>query len=225
MEEENKVIMEDSPNVITRTFLWMFMGLFATGLIAWFTYSSGVIEEFLMNGMFGLLITIELVVVLLFSFLFRKLSPTVVGILFFVYAAINGVGLSVIFAAFKIESIFIVFLASALLFAAFAFYGAKTKADISKISTLLFGTVFVCIIVSLINMFLGNSIIDIVISWVVLFVFFGITAYDMQNIKYLAQSEDPKIRNKAHIYGAMQLYLDFINIFVRILRIFGRSKD
>lgn len=228
MDEENNVIKEpktiDMTNIYVRTFIWMFMGLLATGIIAFVTYKTGFIERLVMDGMFTVMLIVELVVVLLFSMLFKKLSPEVVGVLFFIYAVINGVGLSTIFVAFEIKSIFIVFIASALLFGAFALYGAKTKKDISKISNLLFGTLTVCIIVSLINLFIGNTITDTIVSWVVLFLFFGITAYDMQKIKYLASLPDPRISEKAHIYGAMELYLDYINIFVRVLSLFGKRR-
>lgn len=229
MGEENNVIKErkdiDMSNIYVRTFIWMFMGLLATGIISYVTYYTGFISNLVYTGMFPILAIVELIVVLLFSFLFKKLSPTLVSILFFVYAAINGVGLSTIFVAFDINSISIVFIASALLFGVFAIYGTKTKKDLSKISTLLFGTLFICIIVSIITLFVYNSVIDTIVSWIVLFVFFGVTAYDMQKIKHYANIDDPKISDKIHIYGAMELYLDFINIFIRVLSIFGDRKN
>lgn len=227
MNEENNVIREekniDMSSIFVKTFIWMFMGLFATGIIAYITYKTGFIGNLVATGMFSVMLIVELVVVLLFSLLFRKLPPTAVAILFFVYAVLNGIGLSTIFVAFDIKSIFIVFIAAALLFGVFALYGAKTGKDLSKVGTLLFGTLIVCIIVSIINFFMGSDVVDIIVSWIVLFLFFGITAYDMQKIKALAEVPDPKISEKAHIYGAMELYLDFINIFIRLLRIFRKK--
>ena len=163
-------------------------------------------------------------VVIIFSLLFKKLPPTIVGILYFVYAMVNGVSLSVIFIAFELNSIILLFVASAVLFGGMAFFGYKTKKDLSNWKTLLFGILIVGLILSLVNIFLSNSTLDIVLDWVILFVFFGITAYDMNKIKSLA--EDPSLdQSKLHIYGAMELYLDFINIFLRILSLFGKRRN
>lgn len=131
--------------------------------------------------------------------------------------------MSTIFAIFELNSIVIIFRASALLFGLFAVLGFFTKRDISKISTLLFGTLIIGVIVSFINLFLGNTMLDLILSWVMLFVFFGITAYDMQHLKALANTANADDQ-KVYIYGAMQLYLDFINIFLRVLNIFGNRK-
>ena len=124
MEEK---IIDVENNFITKTFLWMFLGLFATGLISYFTYQSGLVYNLFYDGAFGILCIVEVVVVLLFSFLSRKLPASVVAILYFVYAIINGVSLSVIFYAFEMESIALVFFGSAALFGLFAFLGYKTN--------------------------------------------------------------------------------------------------
>ena len=171
-----------------------------------------------------MLLIVEIVVVLLFSFLFRKLSPTIVGILYFVYAMINGVTLSTIFYTFELNSIVYLFLGAALLFGGLAFVGYKTQRDLSNWRSILFGVLIVGLILSLINLFLGNSMLEIVLDWVILLVFFGITIYDMNKIKNL-QYEDGIDQEKLYIYGAMELYLDFINIFLRLLSLFGKSRD
>ena len=137
---------------------------------------------------------------------------------------INGLSLSVIFAAFDISTIGFAFLATAGLFGVLALYGYKTDKDISNWRTVLYTTLIIGVIVSLINLFLGNEMIDIILDWVILFVFFGLTVYDMNKIKQL-QEEPDLDQSKLHIYGAMELYLDFINIFIRILSIMGRNKD
>ena len=92
-----------------KTFFWMFLGLLGSALIAWYTYSSGLFLDIILGDSFGILLIVELAVVLLFSFLFRKLPPTVVAILYFVYAAVNGVTLSVIFVVFELSSIITLF--------------------------------------------------------------------------------------------------------------------
>lgn len=137
---------------------------------------------------------------------------------------INGLSLSVIFAAFDISTIGFAFLATAGLFGILALYGYKTDKDISNWRTVLYTTLIIGLIVSLINLFLGNEMIDIILDWVILFVFFGLTVYDMNKIKQL-QDEPDLDQSKLHIYGAMELYLDFINIFIRILSIMGRNRD
>jgi FtsH-binding integral membrane protein len=104
-----------------------------------------------------------------------------------------------------------------------ALYGYRTDNDLTKFAPLIFTTLLVGIIVSLINLFVGNSLLDIVISWFMLLLFSGITAYDLQKIKLLTQDSSLD-QSKIHIYGALSLYLDFINIFLRLLSIFGRRK-
>ncbi len=202
----------------------MFLGLLGTAIVAWYTYSSGLFISIILGGYWEILLIGELLVVLLFSFLFKKLPPMVVGILFFVYAMLNGVTLSTIFVLFDLSSIVWLFVVSALLFGGMAFYGYKTSKDLSNWKTLLFGILIAGIIVSLINLFIGNSVLDIIIDWVILFVFFGITAYDMNKIKAL-QEDETLDQSKLHIYGAMELYLDFINIFIRILSLFGKRRN
>lgn len=202
----------------------MFLGLLGTAIVAWYTYSSGLFIDIIFKGYFNILLIVELVVVVLFSLLFKKLPPTIVGILYFVYAMINGVSLSVIFVVFELNSIVWLFVASAVLFGGMALYGYKTNKDLSNWKTLLFGVLIVGIILSLINIFLSNSTLDIVLDWVILLVFFGVTAYDMNKIKQL-QEDESLDQSKLHIYGAMELYLDFINIFLRLLSIFGKRKN
>lgn len=214
---------ENEGNLIVKTFFWMFLGLLGTAIIAGYTYASGLFYQVLANDMFGMLLILEVVVVLLFSLLFRKLPPIIVGILYFVYAMINGVTISVIFYVFELSSIVYVFLASAALFGGLALYGYKTKKDVSNWRKPLLGVLMVGLILSLVNLFLKNSLFDIILDWVILFVFFGITIYDMNKIKALQYAEGMD-KSKLHIYGAMELYLDFINIFLRILSLFGKRR-
>lgn len=227
-EEENfsDVIhnLNEDNNVLSKTFFWMFLGLLGTALVSWYTYSSGLFLTVLTGGFFGPLLILEIIVVLLFSFLFRKLPATIVGILYFLYAAINGVCITTIFYVFDLNSIILLFVVSSLLFGGFSLYGYVTKKDLSNWRTLLFGTLLAGLVASLFNLFFQNSTFDIIIDWIILFIFFGITAYDINKIKQLSLI-DTIDQDKIHIYGAMELYLDFINIFLRILSIFGKKKD
>ena len=219
--------MEENTNqntLLSKTFFWMFLGLLGTGIIAWYTYASNLYIDILSSNGFAVVCILELVVVLLFSLFFKKLPPTVVGILYFVYSMINGVTLSSIFALYELNSIVMLFIISALIFAALAYYGHNTKNDLSGWGTILFAGLIGGIILSIINLFLGNSMLDIIIDWAMLVVFFGFTAYDMNKIKAF-ELESGLDQNKLHIYCAMQLYLDFINLFIRILSIFGKRRD
>lgn len=223
-QNDEPIVQNEENNFIPKTFFWMFLGLLGTAIVAWYTYSSGLFINLLQSDFFGILLIVEVLVVIIFSLLFRKLSPTVVGILYFIYAAINGVTLSTIFVVFELQSIVLLFIASAVLFGGLALYGYKTSKDLSNWRTLLFGTLIIGLIVSIINLFIGNSMLDLILDWVILFVFFGITAYDMNKIKQLSLLPNLD-KSKLHIYGAMELYLDFINIFLRILSIFGKRRD
>jgi len=214
--------METENNLITKTFLWMFLGLLTTAVTSYLTYSTGLLETILTRGSFGMILILEMIVVIIFSFLSKRLPAMAVAILFFLYAAISGITFSSIFYEFKLNSIILLSMVSALLFGGFAFYGYKTKKDLSKYGGILFITLLGCIVESIINSIVGNSLIDIILGWIVLFIFFGLTVYDTNKIKggfYEYYDAD-----KAHIYAAMDLYLDFINIFIRILSLFGDRK-
>lgn len=226
MLEENQGAIQEGglKKVFAKTFLWMFMGLLATGIIAYFTYSTGYVYNLVQKDTFLIVCLVELVVVLFFTFLIKKLPPMAVSILYFVYAIINGITLSTIFVVFQMESIFMIFLVSAAVFGIFAFLGYKTKIDLSHLGTICYAALFAGIILTLLNMiFFHSSFISIGLDWIILLVFFGVTAYDIQKIKklYDAQVLD---QEKLHIYCAMDIYLDFINIFIRLLSLFGKRK-
>lgn len=214
----------DNNKLLSKTFFWMFLGLLGTAIVAAYTYYSGLFLKILITNSFTGLLIAEVIVVLLFTFLFKKFPPIIVAILYFVYSFINGVAFSTLFILFDLQSMVLLFIVSALLFGGLALYGYKTKKDLSNWRGLLFGVLIAGILISLVNIFLGNPIIDIILDWVILIVFFGITVYDMNKIKLMIQDETLD-KNKLHIYCAMELYLDFINIFLRLLSIFGKRRD
>ena len=214
---------EKEYKLIPNTFFWMFLGLLGTALVSIFTYSTDLAVNLIEGGLFSVVLIVELVVVLLFTFLFKKLPPIVVTILYFVYAFINGLTLSTVFYAFELNSIIIVFFGAAALFGAMGFWGYKTNMDVSRWRPILTWTLIIGLVLSIINLFIGNSFLDILIDWAILITMFGVTVYDMHKIKEFAQESDVD-ENKLHLYCAMQLYLDFINIFVRLLSLFGKRK-
>ena len=168
--EDNKEI---SKNIYLKTFLWMFLGLFATGLISVFAYTTNVLPTLILSGIWPILLIAEIVVVLLFSFLFRKLPPSVVLILFFIYAVINGVSISSIFYVFKLSSIIYLFFVASAVFGICVLYGYFTKKDLSKIGPILTITLIACLVISIVNLFLNVTLLDTIIDCVVLLLFFG----------------------------------------------------
>ncbi len=220
---ENEISVENK--IFGKTFFWMFLGLLGSGIVAWYTYSSGLFYKIVLGGYFNMLLILELVAVLVFSLLFRKLPPTFVGILYFVYAMLDGVTLAVVFAAFQLSSVIYLFVISAIVFGALAIIGYKTDKNLSSWNPYITVFLIAGIVLSLINLILlKNSMLDLVLDWVILALFCGITIYDINKIKML-QAEPDINQEKIHIYCAMQLYLDFINIFLRILSIFGKRRD
>lgn len=211
-------------SVLTSTFFRMFLGLIASAITAFYAYHSGMYIDIILNGYFKALIIAEFAVVLVFSFAFKKLSSTVVTILFFAYAFLNGFTLSVIFAVFELSSITYAFLGTSALFAVLSYMGAKTDKDISNFGTVLTVSLLIGVVLTIINLFLKNSMLDIVLDWAILFIFFGLTVYDTNKIKNMYES-GVMDNEKLFVYGAMELYLDFINIFLRILSIFGKRRN
>lgn len=210
-------------NVLTNTFFRMFLGLLASAIAAIYTYSSGLYIKIIMGSGFGVLAVIEIAVVLIFSLFFKKLSPTVVTILYFAYAFLNGFTLSIIFAAYEITSIAYAFFGTAALFGILAYIGKNTSKDLSNFGTVLMVALLVGLILTVINLFIGSSMLDIILDLAILFIFLGLTVYDTQKIIRMHEAgfvEDEKL----YIYGAMELYLDFINIFLRILSLFGKRR-
>ena len=223
-EESNPVHSLDMNSVLTNTFFSMFLGLLASAITAYYAYSSGMYIDIIMNGSYTGLAIAEVIVVLVFSLLFRKLSPTLVTILFFGYAFLNGFTLSVIFAVFELSSIVYAFAGTAALFGILAFIGYRTDKDLSNWGTMLSTLLLVGLVLTIINIFLKSSGLDIILDWAILFIFFGLTVYDTNKIKQMSEMgfcEDEKL----YVYGAMELYLDFINIFIRILSLFGKRRN
>lgn len=208
----------------TKTFFWMFLGLIGTAIVAAYTFYSGLCYKILLSNAFGIVAILELVAVLVFSFLFRKLSPTVAGIVYFIYAFLNGITLSTIFAVYELNSIVLIFIATAAIFGILAYIGYKTQRSLTDWRTILTVLLIVGIIASLINLALQNSTLDLLLTWGILILFGAFTIYDMNKLKELAQDESLE-QEKLYIYGALQLYLDFINIFLRLLRLFASRRN
>ena len=210
----------------SKVYLWMFIGLLTSGVVAYYTAVTESMLYFV-SKYFTFIIILDLIVVIAFTALRRKVSPLVAKILFLVYSIISGITLSSIFLVYEIGSIGMVFLSSALMFGLLAIYGYVTKTSLTSLGKILLFALIAVVIMSIINMFIGNSSFSIFISIVSIVIFLGLTAYDMQKLKavYNYYENDEAELSKASIYGALDLYLDFINIFLDLLRLFGKSRD
>lgn len=207
--------------VYPKVFGWLFVGLLITFLTGFYVCTS---ETMVYNvaRMYLVFAILEIGLAIFLGARIHKMKYQTAIITYLIYCFVSGLTFSSIFLLFQMSSIIFVFGMASLLFGGFALFGYFTKIDLSKISTLLLIGLFGLIIMVLINLFLGSSMLDLVISCISLAVFFGYTAYDIQKIKSLTDYID---EDKVAIYGAFQLYLDFINIFIDLLRIFGDSRD
>ena len=210
----------------TKVYLWMFIGLLLSSISAYFTSVNPAMNSFVYSS-FGLILIIELIVVITFSLLRRKVSPMGAKIMFIVYSIISGLTLSSIFIVYKLSSIMVVFLSAAIMFGLLALYGYFTNQDLTSFGKLLIFGLLAVIIMSIINIFVTSQSFDITISIISIIIFLGLTAWDMQNLKriYYYYENDSVALDKSAIYGALDLYLDFINIFLDLLRLFGKSRD
>ncbi|MCQ2611695.1 MAG: Bax inhibitor-1/YccA family protein [Treponema sp.] len=171
------------------------------------------------------LIIAELAIVMILSLLVRKLSPFVAGLMFVLYSIINGMTLSSIFLVYQLGSIVTVFFISAGMFLAMTIYGMFTKTNLNSAGRYLMMALFGLIIVGIVNFFLKSSMLEWIYSVVGVAIFVGLTAYDTQKLRQIAIYDDGSQNfKKFAIIGALELYLDFINIFLKLLRLFGKKK-
>lgn len=209
--------------ILSKVFLWMFAGLLVTFITG---YTVSINENMLYNifsgGTYIFIVVVELLLVIILSARIAKLKSTTAKILFLLYSFTTGLTFGSIFVVYELTSIMLIFLITSLLFGVFALIGYKTDIDLSKFSTYLLMMLVGIIICIIINMFLNNSTFDMFISCISVIVFLGFTAYDIQKVKDL---EGQLPEDNLAIIGALELYLDFINIFLDLLKLFGRSDD
>lgn len=208
---------------------WMSTGLALSAVTAYGVYANQNIFAAVVGNkfVFFAILFAQIAIALLFSFRIRTLSYASALALFCTYAVLLGVTLSVIFAVYQLTSITAVFGITTGMFGVFAVYGYFTKADLTSIGNLMLMALFGLIISSLVNMFLQNSTMDYVISFIGVLIFCGLTAYDTQKIKEMGQSMmyHGESESKIALLGAFTLYLDFVNLFLYLLRFLGKRKD
>lgn len=210
---------------IARVFNWMFLGLGASALSSFIFASNPAFMKVLFTNQvlfWGLAIGL-LAMVWYLSANITKMSFQSAAITFFIYALLNGVVLSSIFVIYTASSIMSTFFVAAATFGAMALYGFTTKKDLTGLGSLLFMALIGLIIASVINMFLHSSMMETIISYAGVLIFVGLTAYDVQKIKEIGQSSN--YHPNLAIIGALRLYLDFINLFIHLLRIMGNRRN
>lgn len=209
--------------LISKTYLWMSIGLLVTFLTGIFVANNNVMYTNIYSGTWYIVFAIvEIILVIFLSARVMRMKASTARCCFLLYSVVSGLTFSSIFIYYKISSIMFIFLITAFLFALLSFMGFATKLDLTKLGTyFLFGLLAV-IVVSIINIILNNSMLDLIISIVIILLFIGITMYDVQKIKRLQDSGLSE--DNLAIYGALDLYLDFINIFIHLLSIFGEES-
>ncbi len=221
------VVSTDVQGFLAKVFGWMFIGLLITGLVAAAIGSSETLltditeSPWIMIGIFvvqiGLVITISAAI--------NRLSPALALALFFLYAASVGVLFALVFELYTTQSIFTTFLITAAMFGAVGLWGYVTKRDLSTMGTVLLMALVGLILATIVNIFVANEALYWITTYAGVAIFAGLTAYDMQKIKgYAHAGLDDDAEQRASILGALALYLDFINLFLFLLRIFGRSR-
>lgn len=221
-------VSEAFPVLMRKVYVWMTMALVITGLTAYGVATSpGILQAIYTNQiLFWGLIIVEFALVIGVSAAINKLSLTTATLMFILYSVINGALMSYIFLAYTASSIATVFFITAGTFAAMAIIGYTTKTDLTSLGKILMMALIGLIIATVVNLFIKSSGFTLILSYVGVLIFVGLTAYDSQKIKQmLLQAPDAgETAQKLALLGALSLYLDFINLFLYLLRIFGRRE-
>ena len=214
--------------LLKNVYAWMALALGLTGVAAMYVSSNQIILEYLFEHLgllMGLLIA-ELVVAIVFTALFKRLSFNTASILFGLYSLLTGISLGPIFLLFTKESIALTFFVTAGTFGAMSLYGYFTKKDLSPWGRYLLMGLFGIIIASVANLFLQSTRVEWITTYVGVVVFVLLTAYDTQKIKNMLAEKDEVDESslKLALYGSFMLYLDFINLFLELLKLLGKRK-
>ena len=216
------------PALMRKVYVWMTMALAITGICAYGVATSPNIMQMIYGNSMTIwvLFIVELGLVFYTMARTQKLSLTTATTLFIIYSALNGVTLSGIFMVYSMTSIAKVFFITAGTFAAMALYGYFTKTDLSKIGNILFMALIGLIIATVVNLFLKSAMFDLILCYIGVGIFVGLTAWDSQKIKHMLamQVDMSESAQKIALMGALSLYLDFINLFLYLLRIFGNRN-
>jgi len=223
-------VRQDAASIfLAKVFNWMALGLGITGLVAYATAASGLAVTISNSPLFLVIALGTLGLVFFLSARIDKIQASTASMLFIVYSVLNGLFFSTIFLRYTGTSIASTFVITASMFGAMAVYGLVTKRDLSGMGSFLFMGLIGLIIASIVNIFLKSPGVYWVTSGIGVLIFTGLTAYDVQKIKRMGEegimSQGQEAITKVSIMGALALYLDFINLFLMLLRFFGGSRD
>lgn len=212
--------------VATKSFAIVFIGLLVTTIASYLTLSNvNFLYHLLTGGVFGFLLIAEIVIVLINGWAIRKDNLVLAGIMYLAYSISNGITMSVVFLAYDLGTVKEAFLLAAVIFGAMAAFGYFTKKDLATVGSVCSMALLGVLLVTALNMFVFHSSgLDLVMDYVVILLFVGITAYDMYRMKQLTIEGGESEANRIAMFTGMQLYLDFINIFLRLIRIMGKRK-
>jgi uncharacterized protein len=214
---------------LRQVFAWMLLGLALTTGVAIYLASSNNVAEYFEehSGSYWVLIIVQFGAVIGLTFLLPRISANVAALLFCVYAGLTGIIFAILFEVYSSADIAFAFGGATGVFGGMALYGYATKRDLSSWGGILFGALIGLIVASVVFAFTGGSTLNLIIGWAGVIIFSGLTAYDMQRIKEIGRSGmyDANTAQKLAIFGALALYLDFINLVISLLRIFGGSRS
>lgn len=226
----NDVFQKDFAALMRKVYLWMTFALLITGFTAYFAANSVTMMDAMMNHcelFFGIAIA-ELVLVFMISSRINRLSLAQATVLFILYSLLNGFTLPFVFLAYTDESVGEVFMVTAATFGAMTLYGYTTKKDMTSVGKLLLFALVGLIIATLVNIFLRLTLLSLLVSYAGVVVFVGLTAYDTQKIKKMLLEESKygggETSQKIALLGALSLYLDFINLFLHLIKIMGKKR-
>ena len=212
---------------LANVFAWMFVALGISSFFAYLFATDQALYDSIRGSGLGIIVMLApLAFVLIISFGFNRLSYGVLAILFIAYAIVMGISLSFILAIYTQSSVLGVFITASLLFGVMAIAGYTTRQDLTKFGSIMMMLLFGIIIASLVNFFLHSTGLSILISYIGVAVFVGLTAYDVQKLKRIGAGLEygDASANKMALMGGLTLYLDFVNLFLFLLRIFGRRR-
>lgn len=218
----------DQQRFITKVYGWMAAALAITGFVAWWTASTPSMTEFILQnqGVFIFMMIGQILLVGSLAGWVNKMSSQVATIIFIAYSVLTGLTFSALFFVYTTSSLASTFLITGGMFAVMSIYGWRTGNDLTKFGSLLFMLLIGLIIASIVNIFLASPALYWITTYVGVFIFTGLIAYDTQKIKEMGGqvAEGTEEHKKGAIIGALKLYLDFINLFLMLLRIFGSRR-
>jgi len=227
-KQRTEILVND---FVKSVYQWMCIGLALTGFIAYYVAGNNTLISILSRNpmILFVLIIAELGLVFAISGMVNRMSSATAATLFVIYSGLNGVVLSFVFLVYTRASIVSTFFICSATFLACSIYGWTTKRDLTSLGGFFIMGLFGIIIASIVNMFMRSSVVYYAISYIGVFIFIGLTAYDTQKLKNMALTQpagvDGSVVRKGAILGALSLYLDFINLFLMLLRIFGQVRD